>query len=204
MTRKLLRFSGWLLGASLLWPASARAGDGDSDWWHVDNCAQIPCGALPAPPGTYVNHFIQVQTNLAEADDFVLYRHMWYRGGTELGPLGRYQLDLITRRLAKVPFPIVIETSKNDNLDEARRDVIVKLMTTRGLKDPTRIIVAYPIAEGLYADEAPRIYNGIIGLGNYGNNGYGGNGAFGNLGGFGGFGFGSGFGGFGGIGGFGY
>src|SRR5947209_19690061 len=93
-----------------------------------DRCPNIPPGVQPAPPGTYVNKFIKIQAGKAETDDFVIYKHMWFRGGTQLGPLGRYQLDLITRRLATVPFPVVIETNKDDTLDGARRDVIVALL----------------------------------------------------------------------------
>src|SRR5207244_5628350 len=117
----------WLLAAGLVLPGIVRAdGDGDdcSTWtgkfrraWRLDRCANIPKGAQPAPAGTYLNKFVEIQTGLAEQDDFVLYKHMWYRGGTELGPLGRFQLDLIAKRLSTVPFPVVIATSKNDALD---------------------------------------------------------------------------------------
>jgi hypothetical protein len=166
-----------------------------------DRCPNIPPGVQPAPPGTYVNKFIKIQAGKAETDDFVIYKHMWYRGGTQLGPLGRYQLDLITHRLSTVPFPVVIETNKDDTLDAARRDVIVALLQARGFTDPDRVIVAYPIAEGLHGDEGFRIYNGLIGVGAVGA-GFGTPGAFGfggfpggGFGGFGGFGFGGPFGG---------
>lgn len=193
MSRKTRWLRGCLLGLGLALPSAAWAGDRDWSWFRVNNCATIPPGAQPAPPGTYVNRFIAVQAAIAETDDFVIYKHMWYRGGTELGPLGRYQLDLITRRLPTVPFPVVIETSKNDSLDEQRRDVINGLLAARGYTDPSRIIVAYPIAEGLYGEEAPRIDNLLLfggGFGGIGNRGFGfgGFGGFNSLGGFGGFG----------------
>ena len=38
-------------------------------------------------------------------DDFVIYQNMWFRGGTELGPMGRYYLDLIANRMARHPLP---------------------------------------------------------------------------------------------------
>ncbi len=215
MTRRVSRLSACLLGAALAWPGAAQADwlfkkkdyCGDCYGGHcknrsikqpfpkIDNCAQIPPGAQPAPPGTYVNRFIQVQQATAETDDFVLYRHMWYRGGSELGPLGRYQLDLISRRLQDTPFPVVIATAKNDALDEARRDVVVSLLKARGYTDETRVIVAYPIAEGLLGDEAPRIQQGILFGGFFNDQGglFGGGFGFGGLGGFGGFGGGFGF-----------
>lgn len=160
MTRKRRLIHYWLLGTTLAWPPVLLAGERcGKHWLCVDNCSTIPPGAQPAPPGTYVNGFIKVQDTLAETDDFVIYKHMWYRGGKELGPLGRYQLDLISKRLAHVPFPVVIATSKNDELDEARREVILNLLSMRGFNDPSRVIVAYPVAEGLEPDDIPRVAN---------------------------------------------
>ncbi len=72
--------------------------------WLVDNCAQIPGIAQPAPAGTYVNRWIFLQDQKAEMDDFVIYQNMWFRGGTELGPMGRYYIDLIANRLGAPPF----------------------------------------------------------------------------------------------------
>ncbi|HKI37701.1 MAG TPA: hypothetical protein VKA46_37965 [Gemmataceae bacterium] len=165
--------------------------------WIIDNCAQIPRRAQPAPAGTYVNRWLFLQEQKAELDDFVFYQNMWFRGGTELGPMGRYYLDLIANRLPHTPFPVVIETSRDDRLDEARREVLITLLERRGLNDPSRIIVAYPIAEGLLGAEAPRIaafylsggglgYGGGLG-GGFGGGGFGG-GGFGGFGGFTGFG----------------
>jgi hypothetical protein len=159
--------------------------------WYVDNCAQIPRRAQPAPPGTYTNRWAFLQAQKAELDDFVIYQNMWFRGGTELGPMGRYYLDLISNRMARHPMPIVIETSRDDKLDESRREVLITLLERRGLKDPTRVIVAFPIAEGLLGEEAQRIAAVYL-SGGYGGGGYGGLGGFGGFGGFGG-----GFGGFG-------
>lgn len=192
MTLKWTLIPGCLLGASLALPAAALADGDGSKWYCVNNCANIPKGAQPAPAGTYVNKFIEIQSGIAEQDDFVLYKHMWYKAGTELGPLGRYQLDLISRRLANVPFPVVIETTKNDSIDEQRRDIIVSLLAARGFNDPSRVIVAYPIAEGLFGDEAPRLYARLL---------FGGGGGLGGRGGITGGTLGSGFGGGGGFGG---
>jgi hypothetical protein len=184
-----------VLGAGLAYPGAVLASGNGPITRCIDNCATIPYGAQPALCGTYVNQFIHIQETKAEMDDFVLYKHMWFRGGAELGPLGRYQVDMIVKRLPSVPFPVVIETSKNEALDNARREAIATMLAARGLTDKTRIIVAYPQAEGLYGEEAPLIYNGLLrGAANRGGYGAG----FGG-GGFGGGGFGSGgFGGFGG------
>jgi hypothetical protein len=156
--------------------------------WYIDNCAQIPRRAQPAPCGTYVNRWNFLQEQKAELDDFVIYQNMWFRGGTELGPMGRYYLDLISNRMGRHPMPIVIETSRDDRLDEARREVLITLLERRGLKDPTRVIVAFPIAEGLLGEEAPRIAAFYLNGGNNNYNGFGGLGGFGGFGGFTGFG----------------
>jgi hypothetical protein len=197
MNAKRLWVHAWVLGAGLACPGAVLATGPITRC--IDNCATIPPGAQPALCGTYVNQFIHIQETKAEMDDFVLYKHMWFRGGTELGPLGRYQMDMIVKRLPGVPFPVVIETSKNEALDNARRETIVTMLAARGLTDKSRIIVAFPQAEGLYGDEAPLIYNGLLrGTRGGANGGYGG-GGFGNFGGgFGGMGGGFGGGGFGG------
>ena len=219
---KLRWLHGWLIGAGLAFPGvtlaqecaggacsnetgasgSCASGSCKTHKWHLDNCSNIPKGAQPAPNGTYVNRFIETQQNKAEMDDFVIYKHMWYKGGTDLGPLGRYTLDQIVKRLPTVPFPVVIATSKDAALDESRRDHVMAMLKLRGVDDPARVIVAYPIAEGLFGDEAPRIYNGIIGVGNQGTDTFGGGGGLGGFGRLpaGGFNAFRGFGGFGGIG----
>jgi len=185
---------------ALAQPCCGHGALGDFLHGYNDPCANIPPGTQPAPPGTYINKLFKIQAAKAEMDDFVIYRHMWLNNGTELGPLGRYQMDLITRRLPTVPFPVVVETAKEDKIDSVRRDVILSLLAPRGFNDPQRVIVAYPIAEGLNGDEIFRINNGIVGLDPNGQ----GRGGAGGLGGqsFFGPGFGGGFG-AGGLGGFG-
>ncbi len=184
---KRISLAACVVGAALAWGGEARAQKCNSclcgnGLFRIDNCASIPRRAQPAPIGTYVNAWRHLHDMKAEMDDFVFYRNMWVRGGTELGALGRYQLDHMTSRLAKVPFPVVIETCQDDRLDEARREVIITLLERRGFGDPSRIIVAFPIAEGLSAEEAPRIASF------YQSGGFGGGGGVGGLGGFGGFG----------------
>jgi hypothetical protein len=78
---------------------------------------------------------------------------------------------------------VVIETSLDDRLDEARREVLIALLEKRGLTDPTRVIVAYPIAEGLQGEDAQRIGQLYISGAGFGFGGFGGfGGGFGGLG----------------------
>jgi hypothetical protein len=206
---KLLRSWGWLLKPLLPGVLSCWLGTGSL--MANDPCAVIPKGAIPPPCGTYVNRFIAVQAGKAEADDFVVYKHEWLNNGIRLGPYGGYHLAQIVKRLNEVPFPVLIQVDADPQLNETRRAFYVAQLTVMGVPDAQRrVILGYPEAEGLYGEEAPRIYRSMIYeriIGGGFGGGYGGGfsgfgsgfGGFGGLGGFGGVGgFGGGFGGFGG------
>jgi hypothetical protein len=99
----------------------------------------------------------------AAEDDFVIYKHEWFQGGINLGPYGRYHLNEIVRRLGGVPFPVVIQADFNEELNAARQQAIVRYLNYSGYHDAAmRVIVAFPRAEGLFGDEAFRIYTGIL------------------------------------------
>lgn len=134
-----------------------------SNWVHIDNAADIPRGALPAPSGTYVNQIVNVQAMKAEADDFVVYKHEWYMGGTELGPYGRYHINLMVQRLATVPFPVMLQADADSAVNEARRQMLIYYLSLAGMPDAEhRVVVGFPEAEGLYGEEAERIYPQMI------------------------------------------
>jgi hypothetical protein len=211
-----------VLGA-LAGPGPARAGCGCGGWgWGHWRELLVPT-TCPAVTGTYTRQFFDQQAAKAEADDFVIYKNEWYMGGTHLGPFGSYHITEIVRRLAEVPFPVVIQPQIGDPaLDLTRRDLIVRALAEAGVPNPDqRVIIAYPQAEGLLADiQAQRAYLFMMlpnvyslrltyGFGGYGLFGGLGGLGFGGLGGFGGgfgsgvlFGGGAGFGGFGTWGGF--
>ncbi|MER3416616.1 MAG: hypothetical protein C4297_10440 [Gemmataceae bacterium] len=131
--------------------------------WCVDNCSDVPPGALPAPAGTYVREFQNVQAGKAEMDDFVIYKHEWYMGGKDLGPYGLYHLDQIARRLPEVPFPVMIQAHADPELNEARRQTVIAQLAMRGIQDAQeRVVVGYPAAEGLYGEEAEWMYEQMI------------------------------------------
>jgi hypothetical protein len=189
----------------------------------IDNCADIPAGAIPATAGTYTNAYLNKQADKAEVDDFVIYYNEWKVEAATLGPFGRSHLAQMIARLPTVPFPVIIQpepehlqatnTAPNPEdkridaraLDQMRRQVVVDLLCQANVPNAKeRVVVGVPTAEGLFGEEGERIYPQMIQnqLG-----GVGGFGGFGNRfgGGFGGGGFGGGFGGggFGGFGGFG-
>ena len=131
---------------------------------HIDNCSTIPKGAIPQPYGWFVHGWQNAQCAKAEADDFVIYKHEWFKGGAELGPYGIYHIQQILKRLPGVPFPVLLEVeTQNPARNEMRRAVIVNYLAQVGFRDPeTRVVLGYPEAGGLYGDEAPRIYRQLI------------------------------------------
>ncbi|MCS6853092.1 MAG: hypothetical protein NZ700_18200 [Gemmataceae bacterium] len=155
----------WLWYTSLALPSLlvGCASGGGSQWWNVDNCSRIPRGAIPEPVGSKVLRFQNVQAGKAEADDFVIYKHEWFLDGQELGPYGRYHLNLIARRLPEVPFPVVVQQSNDEALNEARRQVIIRELAVRGILDaPERVIVAFPEAEGMYGEQAEATFQRMM------------------------------------------
>ncbi len=201
------------LKAAALWGSLACVSATGGGCMHEGNqCRDIPPGALPAEIGSYQWEFMFRQAAKAEADDFVFYQYEWDLDGPGLGPFGRRHLAAASRRLeTDAPFGIMIEASDDPKLDEARYLTITDILGQLGIKDPaSRVRIGVPGAEGLFGDEAPRVYTrGIVSGGNnagFGNQGFGGGfgnqgfgGGFGNQG-YGGFGgYGGGYGGFGGA-----
>ncbi len=174
---------------------------------HIDNCADIPKGAIPAPPGTFAVEWQNRHAGKAEADDFVFYYNEWVDGEAVLGPFGGEHLDRIIPRLPYVPYQIIIQPEpEKPQLNARRHQAMIDALTQAGVPNAhLRVVLGRPMAEPMFGDEAefayPRLLLGGLGVGGYfgfgglGNFGFGGFPGF--AGGFGGFfGFGGGFGGF--------
>ena len=160
----------------------------------VDGDAHAAAVMMPEPNGSFVHKFQDVQVTKAQASNFAIFLDEWYKGGTVLGPYGAYHLNRIAARLAEVPYPVVIQPSPDAALNETRREQIVAALAKCGVAEADhRVIIAFPEAEGLYGEEAPRLYcemlrphNGTYGaygaFGGYGASGYGGYGGLGTFG----------------------
>jgi hypothetical protein len=135
-----------------------------ADGWHIDSGATIPPGAIPAPSGSYVREAFSRQYAKAEADDFTIYLHEWYKGGEQPGPYGWYHIQQIVRRLPKVPFPVVIQPAPSlEKLNESRRRFVVTSLLNAGITDAEqRVILGFPEAGGLYGDEIEPIYERML------------------------------------------
>jgi hypothetical protein len=191
---------------------------GSLSGWAATGCshglgdpnADIPKGAMPAEPGTYLHEVAFREASKAERDDFVIYQYEWVMDAPQLGPFGRKHLATIWKRLeSDAPFGILIEASDDPKLDEQRFLAATDLLGKLGLPDPaSHVRIGLPGAEALVGDVAERTYFRYIfsggGIGGAGGGGFGA--GLGGLGGFGGGGIGFGGGGignFGGTGGFG-
>jgi hypothetical protein len=182
---------GLLLSASVLAGCASPCFAGKRDnipggsWFpHIDKCATIPKGAIPQPYGWFLHKWQNAMAAKAEADDFVIYKHEWFKGGTELGPYGIYHIQQILKRLPGVPFPVMLQVETQDPArNEIRRAAIIGYLAQVGVPHPeTRVVLGYPEAEGLYGDEATRIYRRLISFQNpFGMGMGGGFGGFGGL-----------------------
>jgi hypothetical protein len=173
--------------AATAWAASPALGRQHKDF---------PCGAIPLPPGNHVRDWVNGQALKAELDDFVLYKYEFCKGGEKLGPYGSAHIQMIARRLATVPFPVVVQATIDPQLNESRRMQVITALALAGVPNPEeRVVIAFPEAEGMYGEEAEIVYPQLFATNPFGF-GYGGFGGFGGGGGFGGF-----YGGFGGFGG---
>ncbi len=124
---------------------------------------EIPPGALPDPPGEHVRRFQATQVKNAEAIQYAIFLNEWHMGGTELGPYGEHHVSRMIRYLGSVPHPVLIQPCPDAATNEIRRNVVVAKLLTGGIHDAeTRVRIANPDAEGLFGDEAPRIYNQMI------------------------------------------
>ena len=129
----------------------------------VDKCADIPPGAIPRPIGTHTNEIITRQVAKAEMDQFVIYLSEWAGDSANFGPFGSRHIERLAARLPHVAFPVVIEPDCDAGVNEARRLSIVAFLEQRGNANAAQVVrVGYPQAEGLYADEAERIYRQML------------------------------------------
>ena len=159
-----------------------------------DPHADVAKGAIPQPTGTLTGAYLNRQADKAEADDFIIYYHEWQEGTAQFGPFGATHMEQIAQRLAKVSFPVVLQPVKDPVINKMRRQAVVDILMQANYPDANeRVVIAHSTAEGLFGDEAVRIYPSMINGG--GSRGGGGGGGFGSGGGGFGGGVGGGFGG---------
>jgi hypothetical protein len=135
------------------------------DYFHVDNCSDIPQGAIPLPIGTFTNQYFDRMAAKAESDDFVIYYNEWVDHQAVLGPYGRAHLDRIIARLPGVPFPVFVQPEPDQPaLNGIRQQTIVEAVAAAGIPNAARrVLSGRGSAEGLYGEEAEKIYPQLVG-----------------------------------------
>jgi hypothetical protein len=132
-------------------------------------CADIPKGAIPQPSGTYTCQWQAAQAGRAELDDFVVYVNEWLEKSAVLAPCGKAHVDVMAHRLETMPVQVVIQSSPDPELDQARRATVIELLASKGIPDVENVVtIGCPEAEGLYGFEAPRIIRGYSQSGTFG------------------------------------
>jgi hypothetical protein len=199
---RLFRFATtWLTRACLgLAAATAVIGchhafmESDSETCKHHGCEEVPKGAIPQPIGTFTDSYLVRQMDKGRADAFVVYYNEWLDGQSVLGPFGADHLARIANGVRLCPYPVVIQPEPDHPaLTSERQRVVIEGLLNAGITDAAaRVVVGRPMAEGLFGEEAERIYPQMI-RGGYPGSGYGALGGYGTLGGY------SGFGAFGGV-----
>jgi hypothetical protein len=150
----------WSLALVLMSWAALSAGCSSYDYgWkcRTDRCADIPCGAIPPPAGTYSCRWQTEQIARAQQDFFVIHQTEWYLGGKQLGPDGRKHVREIAKRLGEGSCPVIIAATDDDKLNAARKQAVVESLFQLGVFDAdTRVVSGESEAEGLYGQEAVR------------------------------------------------
>lgn len=96
----------------------------------IQPCPDYPAGCMPPDVGAATDNFFGVMGYQAEADDFVFYDFEWVDGTAEPAEDFAFHLNRVVPRLAVEPFPIVVETTGDSELDRARYEKMVQLART--------------------------------------------------------------------------
>ncbi|MFO0975987.1 MAG: hypothetical protein U0996_06285 [Planctomycetaceae bacterium] len=126
-------------------------------------------------------HWHMQETN-GEAADFVIYRNEFVENSSELTPYGRDHIMEIAARMPSAPFPVIVQRTMNNSdpeLDQIRRDIVVRVLTDLGNPDADRrTVVSQPYSNGINSMEAEQDYGrfrNVRGFNNF-NGGFGGGG----------------------------
>lgn len=197
---------------------SADVDDPKASLLATQRCVEaLPCDAVPAPPGTYVNAWSDAMAAQAAVQGDIITRNLWFDGDKELGPDGRERMIKISESFKEHPRMILIEEEPvaigaqqaygeallaNRELNDQRKLNVIEALYALGIEDAEQWVrITTDRSVGVRGIEAPNVFNrqfmgglgGGIGGGGRGG-GIGGGGLGGGLGGGGGMG-GGGFGG---------
>jgi hypothetical protein len=142
----------------------------------TERCVEpLPCGAVPAPPGTYVNAWSDAMVNQAAIQQDMLTRNLWFDGGNELGPDGREHLVRFAESFGESPRMILIEEepvaitsgqsyadalAANGLLNNQRKAAVVNTLAGLGISDAEGLVFfTSDRSVGIRGIEAPNVLN---------------------------------------------
>ena len=124
----------------------------------VDNCAEIPCGAIPAGPGAHVSQWQQAQVGKAALDRGVFYQADFISRTDTLSPAAKKNLARMIQNGTVGAVPLFIEASEEPQLDAARARAVASVLSASGIPtSPDQIQIAYPTALGLDGFRAQQV-----------------------------------------------
>jgi uncharacterized membrane protein YgcG len=173
MIRRLANFYVGTIGLTLA-ITGCRMGDGIC---KVDRCADIPCGAIPAPAGSHVCEWQAVQVDSASADQGVFYQSDFVGKTAQLSPSAEQQVARLVEHGALDNLHLVLEPSSDPQRDTDRVYMLASAFSAAGFPMSTgQIQIAHPAALGLDGFRAQQIGRTAARSGNAGGGGTGGRG----------------------------
>lgn len=101
----------------------------------------LPAEFIPEPAGTRQAVILGMQETRAERTDFVVYDYEWVPGAVVLGDFGQRHVAALAPRMPVEPFPVLVQTSGDANLDKARREALVEYFLLQGVQDADAAVV---------------------------------------------------------------
>lgn len=124
----------------------------------VDQCAEIPNGAVPRPVGTSLAAWQQTQVAAAFPDQGVFYQADFVGTTDQLGPAAEKHVARLVQQGVIGKVPIVVEPSGDSARDAARALSLGRAFAQAGLDLPAeQIQIAYPPAIGLDSFRAQQV-----------------------------------------------
>lgn len=160
----LMACGGVLTVISLL--SGCRTGQGIC---HVDRCADVPCGAIPAKPGSHVCEWQQAQVQSASDDLGVFYQADFVGTTDQLGPAAKQQVARLVQQGAIGTVPLILEPSDDPQRDAGRVIMLASTFSAAGSPmSADQIQVAYPPALGMEGFRAQQVARQASRSGNQG------------------------------------
>lgn len=125
---------------------------------HVDRCADVPCGAIPAKPGSHVCEWQQAQVRSASNDLGVFYQADFVGNTNRLSPAAEQQVARLVQQGAIGTVPLIVESSDDAQRDDDRAVMLASAFSAAGVPmSVDQIQVAYPPALGLEGFRAQQV-----------------------------------------------